>query len=210
MKIVASVGFPRVVCAAAALMAAPAFAGSHLWRFSEMFTNAAGNIQYIELKECCGSNIETAIGGKWVNSAANNATFTFPNSIPTGTANKFLLLGTAGFAALPGAPTPDFIIPANFLPTSGSNTLTYWLYGDATLAYAAGMLPTDGVNSLSATGSTAINSPTNYAGQSGSVNAGPATPAISDWGVVTLTLLILIAATMVLLRRQNDLTVLRR
>ncbi len=182
-----------------------AWAGSHLWRFNEMFTNADGTIQFVEMKECCGSNIETVLQGKWVSSDATGSTYIFPNNIPTGTANKYLLLGTAAFAALPGAPTPDFIIPSNFLPTNGApDTLRYWMYGDAILPIPGGLIPTNGVLSLNQNGTTGTNSPTNYAGQSGSVVAGPPTPAVSTWGVVALTLLMLISATIVLVGRKDS------
>ena len=87
-----------------------------------------------------------------------------------------MLLATADFASLPGAVTPDFTLPDGFLFTPdgivnyiGANSLTY------------GCLPTDGVLSLhcdanngimcTAT-SVAVNSPTNYAGASGSIVLG--------------------------------------
>ena len=50
------------------------------------------------------------------------------------TANTWVLIATAAFAALPGAPTPDYIMPAGFFPTGGG-TLNYasgadiWTYG---------------------------------------------------------------------------------
>ena len=97
--------------------------------------------------------------------------FTFDRNLIPPTTNKHLLLATAGFAALPGAPTPDFIMPDNFLPFTG-DTLRYWFYGPAFMTYGAGELPTNGILSLNIDGSTGVNSPTNYAGDGGSVNAG--------------------------------------
>jgi hypothetical protein len=37
------------------LGSAPAFSGVHLWRVKEIFSNADGTIQFIELATCCGS-----------------------------------------------------------------------------------------------------------------------------------------------------------
>ena len=78
-------------------------AGSHSWRVSEVFSNADGTIQFIELKECCGLAGENGIHTHPVRSLTNE--FPFPAPLNQGsTANKHLLLGTAAFAALPGAP----------------------------------------------------------------------------------------------------------
>jgi len=159
-----------VTVLSAILGAAEAHAASHLWRFNEIFSNADGTIQFVELKECCGATNETFIAGKWVKSDATAAQYNFPVDLTPPTSNKYLLLATSGFAALPGAPTPDFIMQNNFLGMNG-DTLRYWLYGDATMTYGPGALPTNGILSLSIGGGTAVNSPTNYAGQSGSVNA---------------------------------------
>lgn len=157
-----------------------AHGGSHLWRFSEVFTNADGTIQFIELKECCGSTGEVFMTGKRVFSEANNNVATFQSNLTGSTAYKYLLLGTAGFAALPGAPAPDLIIPSNFFPVGLANTLQYDVYNEAYMTYAAGALPTDGITSLRIDGSTGMNTPTNFAGQSGTVNAAPCNDADSD------------------------------
>lgn len=97
-----------VAACAVAWMAADAQAGSHLWRFNEIFSNTDGTIQFIELHECCGSNAEVNLSGKWVLSDATGNQFFFPENLIPPTA-KHLLLATAGFAALPGAPTPDYL-----------------------------------------------------------------------------------------------------
>ncbi len=96
------------------------------------------------------------------------------------------------------------VIPSNFLATNGAGTLRHWLCGDATHFISAGSVPTDGVHSPNSEGSAGINSPTNFAGQSGSVTVGPQTPTTSVWGDVVLTLTILTAATIMLVRRQEE------
>jgi hypothetical protein len=177
----------RVVIATAALAAAwggvrPVHAASHLWYFNEIFSNPDRTIQFIELKECCGATAERGLSGKWIKSDANAVQFNFPGNLSGNTANRHLLLATAGFAALPGAPTPDYIIPSGFFPLNTANTLRYWLYSDpgSTMSYASGAVPTDGVTSLSWGGATGVNSPTNYSGATGSVNAAPCVDNDSD------------------------------
>ncbi|MHC4981277.1 MAG: hypothetical protein ACYTGT_20015 [Planctomycetota bacterium] len=155
------IGLIAITCVS--LASAPALAGSHLWRFNEVFSNSDGTIQFIELEECCGAANEIALSGKWVRSDSTGNQYNFSANLPAGsTANKHLLLATAGFAALPGAPTPDHIIPDGFFDING-DTLRYWTYPAAVWSFSPGDLPTDGINSLSNDLSTGCNSPTNFA-----------------------------------------------
>ena len=63
----------------------------------------------------------------------------------------------------------------------------------------AGQLPTDGVNSLSPDLTTGPNSPTNYAGETGSVDAGgEPVPSVSARGLTALILLIMTAGAILL------------
>jgi hypothetical protein len=191
----------------AVLVAPSAFAGSHLWRFNEIFSNADGTIQFIELKECCGSDDEKFLVNKWVSSDATNEMYVFPHSLTEPTANRHLLIATAGFAALPGAPTPDFIMQDGLFSLTG-DTLRYWSYAAATMTYGPDDLPTDGVTSMTADLSTEVNSPTNFAGATGSVTAGGGpVPTTSQWGFLTMTLAVLAAATLVLRMRGRRLSV---
>ena len=81
---------------------------------------------------------------------------------------KNLLLATPAFAALTGAPTPDYTIPSGFFSVAG-DTIDYWIYDSQ--MFLAGMLPTDGIGSLNYPGATqGANSPTNYAGDTASLN----------------------------------------
>jgi len=158
-------------------LAPGAEAASHQWRFNELFSNADGTVQFIEMKECCGFTAEHELGGKWILAVGAENQFDFRGDLTGDTSNRHLLLATQGFADLPGAPTPDIIIPDGFLPVE-SETLEYWLYNQATFSYDS--LPTDGVTSLNADHTTGLNSPTNYAGDSGSV-----TPVESvRWGSI--------------------------
>jgi hypothetical protein len=156
--------------ALAALAAPPALAGSHQWRFSEIFSNLDNSVVFIEMVECCGNNNEVNLFNKPV-TAVSGSTYVFPANLPCSncTANEHLLLATQSFADLPGAPTPDYILPANFVLPTGGDTLTWHVYGAATWIYGA--MPVDGVRSLDRDGTTGINSPTNLAGTGGTVTA---------------------------------------
>lgn len=186
------------------LTANVATAGSHLWRFNEAFSNPDGTIQFVELKESMGADTEIYLSGKYVESDATGKQYVFPADLVPPTGNKYLLLATAGFAALPGAPTPDYIVPDGFFSV-GADTLRYWLYSAATMTWANGQLPTDGVSSLAPDGSVDVNSPTNYAGETGSVAVAAPIPAASAWGIVAMALVVVAAATVLLKWRSAHL-----
>ena len=113
------VGVPALVLGL--LLATQAHAGHHLWRFTEAFTNSSGSVQYIELHTADAN--EQAIGGFGITS--NTGTFNFVTPLSTSaTANTSILIATSNFAALSGAVTPDYILPANFISPSGG-TLNY-------------------------------------------------------------------------------------
>ena len=154
----------------------PAMAGSHSWRINEIFSNADGTIQFIEMKECCGFDNEIGLANKWIRSKTTKNMFIFPANLVPPTGDRYLLLGTAAYAALPGAPAPDYIIPASFFAIDG-DSIEYWLYTPATMTFGPGELPTDCINSLHDGGVDrnfpGPNSPTNYADESGAINACP-------------------------------------
>lgn len=155
--------------AALILWASLSQAAFHNFRLEQLYSNADGSVQFVVLRECCGGNGENFWTGQSLRAtptggAASN--FVFGADLPSNsTANKRVLVATPGFAAL-GIVTPDYVMPANFLPINGG-----------TVSYASGVhqitypsLPTDGVNALSvATGTPVPNVATNFAGASGSV-----------------------------------------
>lgn len=156
-----------------------AMGGAHTWDVNEVFSNADGTIQFIELREANGTPNEVNVAGRPVSSDATGKSFVIPTSVAAPTSNKHILIATAAFAALPGAPTPDHIIPAGSLPFFFSitgDTVRYNPYD----AFTFGAVPTDGIMSISDGGVVAANSPTNYAGATGSVNANP-TVTPGDW-----------------------------
>lgn len=132
---------------------------------------------------CCGSaGGERFIAGHVLSSTTH--AFTFPAVLGTTTENAHLLLGTTAYAALPGAPAPDYLIPDNFFSING-DIITFSNYDMWT--FGAGVLPTDGTTSLnknpddiSDTPFRALNSPTNLFEQTGTINAAGGPPGVPD------------------------------
>src|SRR5262245_66348915 len=112
------------VCAAGAVPAAPALATFHLWRFQEIFTNADGTVEFIEM--VCptgpGTSNEFFVNGQSL-TAKSDAAAVVPFSLnhnltgQTSTSGQTFLFATAGYAALTGAVAADF----GNLPTSFFN-----------------------------------------------------------------------------------------
>ena len=175
-----------LICAVVLLCGTlPAQSGVHLWRITEIFSNADGTIQFVELTTCCGSaGGEIFVGNQQVRSASNPVPFVFPANLDMTTANKHLLLGTDGYKALAGAPAVDYTIPSNFFSVNG-DTLSFAVYD--TMIFAAGVLPTDGTRSLNKneedstdTNFVALNSPTNLHERTGSVTVVSGPPGVPD------------------------------
>ena len=95
-----------------------AVATFHTFDIEEVFSNRAGSMQYIELLETAGADGQSHFAGNQLRSNAN--IFTYPTDLPDpATANRSVLIATAAFAALPGAVTPDYIIPESFFEVTG-------------------------------------------------------------------------------------------
>jgi hypothetical protein len=188
----------RILCLAAILatfislagIQSSAHAAFHLWNVKEVFTNASGTVQFIEMFDSFGG--ETAVNGFSLvaNSDGNIKTFTFPSNLSLNTPGS-LLIATSGFGSLPGGVTPDFTFSQSTTPISGSFfnpnatniSISFNGSGD-TLSFTGASLPKDGINSLTDANavnsptpvqsiSSGTNSPTNLAGNSGSVNLAP-------------------------------------
>src|SRR5882724_8104591 len=88
-----------------------AYAGHHLWKLTQLFSNASGSVQFAQL--FVTDNGEAGVGPFGL--TASGHTFSFVNNLFSATtANTWILVATSSFAALPGAVAPDYIIPANF------------------------------------------------------------------------------------------------
>jgi hypothetical protein len=179
-----------------------ALAGIHTWDVREVFSNADGTIQFVELWESAGGNFETGVGTGSMSS--NTQSFAIgAGAVAPPTGFKFYLLGTAAFAALPGAPTPDAIIPAGSVPffNTAGDTVSFVGWD----SWAFGAVPTNGTDSLDRLTGVGANSPTNYAGVTGSVDASPAeVPSVSlpVLSIGTLLLLVVGVGTLAARRRR--------
>ena len=184
-------------------IALPANAGSHLWRFSEFYSSPDKQIQFIEMQEIGGSQNETAIQGHWyaTNSFNQNHSQQLGTPLPFGTAYKQFLVGTVAYAALPGVPAPDYILPNGIIEPSG-DTIVWWFYQTKTIPPAT--MPTDGLLSLhvidpanpDSAYASGLNSPANFAGVTGTVvlPGQAVVPASSRGGIASLVALLLLAA----------------
>ena len=142
----------------------------HTYTLSELYSNADGSIQFIEL-----SNGNFAGQSFWtghnltVTQGSSTHVFTFPNDLPhTSTGNTKVLVATQAFADL-GIVRPDYIVPANFLFVAGAATVNFG--GVDAISYTT--LPTDGIQSLDRNLSAIVNSPTNFARATGTVPSPP-------------------------------------
>lgn len=150
--------------AIAGLVCHSAHASFHLWHIEEVFSDAVGRVQFIELGGA-PANFENFLTGHVLSS--NSQMFEIPTDLPgTDTAAKRVLFGTQPFADLSGAPAPDYIIPEQFFSPAGDSIN---FANISVLSFSENELPRDGLNALLANMSTAINSPTNFGGETGSV-----------------------------------------
>src|SRR5215831_14958730 len=128
------------------------------------------------MQECCGADEETQMSATSITS--NTATYNFSNDLSGPTGHRWIVIATQGYANLPGAPAPDYIMPDRFF-NPAADTLRYRGVTDM-IQFAAGQLPTNGINSLQRdlqTGMTTVgvNNPINFAGQTGTINAATTT-----------------------------------
>ncbi len=157
-----------------ALSTALALAGAHTWDVNEVFSDVTGQIQFVELREANGTPNEINVHLQPLFSSIQNYNIPGGALVPP-TSNKFLLFATPAAAALPGMPTPDYIITdaapdqVPFFRTTTAESMTYGAPYD-TLSWTAGALPLDGFRSLNDGLIVACNTPRNYAGAIGHVN----------------------------------------
>jgi serralysin len=139
----------------------------HQYRINELYSNASGTVQFIELT-VGNVNGESHWEGVTLSATSNGVShsFSFPGDLPSSsTANTAVLIATQGFADL-GLLTPNFIVPAGFLFTNGG-TLNFG--GADIVTYSA--LPTDEVLSINRSSTQASATPKNFAGVTASLPA---------------------------------------
>ena len=182
----------------AMLAGTPAYPFAHLWDINEIFTNHDGTVQFVELRTPATlANGENFLNGVTLRATSTvggiampPVTFTFPLPNPVGgTNNKHLLVATPLFQAQAGSVTPNYnTLPANFfVPNADSIVFTYSA-GPDSVTLAGSVIPKDGVNSVTdanlfgvANFVAGVNSPTNFAGASGSVNLPPPPMPTGDY-----------------------------
>ena len=154
----------RIAAAVVAFAAAQAHANFHLWTMNELYSNADGTVQFLELTALTGG--QAFVSGHSLTATSTTGdthTFTFPSDLPGDTSGRRMLVGTQGFAAL-GIVTPDYTVPNNFFFRNGGSVnfanVETWTHP---------ALPTDN-RSLNRDGSTGVNSPRNFFGATGTVS----------------------------------------
>jgi MYXO-CTERM domain-containing protein len=151
----------------------PADAAFHEWDIAEVYSNADGSVQYIELVTTFNGQDVLAnhtLTATWT--GGNMSTFTFPTNSPMGTSNKRLLLATPGFAKLPGAIAPDFTLPCGPFFDPAATSITVNFAGVDSVTFAGSAVPVNGDDSLNRNGGSMVSgaaTPVNFAGNAGAL-----------------------------------------
>jgi hypothetical protein len=140
-----------VVLKLLAVSAPSANAAFHLWHVKEVFSNADGSVQFIELFDSFGG--EQFVGNHTLRSNSDGVikNFVIPGNLPNtpSTQNTHMLIATPSFASLPGAVTPNFTLPAGpFFNPNASNITISFLGSNDSMSFSGSLLPQDGFNSL--------------------------------------------------------------
>ncbi|NQV70250.1 MAG: hypothetical protein HQ498_09510 [Pseudohongiella sp.] len=157
-----------IIVTAAASMS-PAFADFDQWQISELFSNAEGSVQYIELKTAASNQLDLS----GLTLVASDASGSQQNSLVFGanlageTLNSKLLIATPSFVQSTGL-SADFEIANGFLFTEGGSL--NFANGTATLNYGAAQLAKNGVQSMDSNLAPQLPDPTNFAGLSATVS----------------------------------------
>lgn len=152
-----------------ALLTRPAFADFHLWVINEVFSDADGTVQFIELTTTAGGQ-DALSGHSLVSTDANQnqKTFDFLTDLSGTTTNGSVLIATEGFTTLTGL-TADYIIEDNFLPITGGSL--DFAEGTSLFDYTQPVLPLNGEQSIDADAQPQTATPTNFSGMSAMVTA---------------------------------------
>ena len=158
-------------------LAQEARATFHEWSISQIYSNASGSVQYVDLVlPSFVIDDESHVGGHDLSAGLNSNSLTIPADLPAvPVAGEHFLVATAGFAAIAGI-TPDYTLPvAPFFNPAGDSL--NWAFVD-TFNFRA--IPTDGIHARNRDGSSVINSPINFAGQVGHV------PEPASWALLLI------------------------
>jgi hypothetical protein len=177
----------KYLCSGVVFLAAACFGtptrAFNLWRLQEVFTNATGTIQFIELATTGAGEFDTNNAVITATSDGVPVSYTLTHNLAgqPSTANRTFLISTASFVGLTGAPAPDFgTLPQNFINPNATN-ITLSFAGVDSISFDSFILPKNGIASLGDHDLDAFaqhltaegNTPKNFAGASGSVNLTP-------------------------------------
>jgi hypothetical protein len=160
----------RWIAVSIAFCAVAAQANHHTFRVEQVFSNADGNVQYVVMREGSNSNNQNQWNTQILattNAAGVTKQMTFTSNLPSATtAGRTVLIATPGFAAL-NVLTPDYMMPARFVPTEGGSLN----YANVDTIPLSG-LPADGITAVNRNGNTISAIPSNFAGASTTMTAG--------------------------------------
>jgi serralysin len=134
-----------ILTAALCLAAGTAQAAAEQWQMTEIYSNADGSVQFLELYTV-EDNAVYLEGDLLMSSFAGTTNyFVFPNDLFGFGGGRKMLVATQGFAAL-GIVTPDYVVPNGFFSAYGGTVIAgnydQWDYppppADGTLALYRG------------------------------------------------------------------------
>lgn len=168
--------------AAALLVALPTAAQArfHLWFVNEVFSNDDGSIQFVELTT--DTDFQDLIDAHEIEFRSNGsviATAPFSADLDTtDTADHSLLMATPEFLAASGIEA-DFEMPVGTIPVAQVDAVRMSGSAPTQFSFTAGSLPLDGVHSLNRSGGSAVATPTNFAGDTGTIVPEPDAGALA-------------------------------
>ena len=179
-------------------VATPARANFHLWQIEEIFSNADGSIQYVELFSSSSFPQNLLANHTLLSQQDTTAVdmFQFGSNLGSPTQDHFFLVATPAFAAAAGI-QPDYTFAPGqvFIHLGATNTIQMAGASTVPFTFAPSALPTDGTHSLVAVGGTmfppdvAVASPINFAGEMGQLVPEPEPPALALTALGALALI---------------------
>jgi hypothetical protein len=178
--------FAAAVCAGAA----SAEAAFHQWAIKEVYTNADGSVQFVELFTTAPREGLLTTHDIVITSDGVAKTVTFNHDLAGSTASKHFLVATPGFGSIAGGVTPDYTpTSGNLFNPNAANIKFDFAHEFDVLEVTGSQIPKDGINSLHDADTTYLgpdvlstgpNSPTNFAGATGNLGGGGGAPGDFD------------------------------
>lgn len=158
-----------VIVVVAAFTMSQALADFDQWQFSEVFSNAEGDVQYIVLESAVSNQGDlsglTLVASDASGQQQNNLLFSA--NLTGETQGSKLLIATQSFVQTTGL-SADFEITDGFLFTEGGSL--DFANGTSVLSYGASQLAKNGVQSMSGSLDPQLPNPTNFTGLSAALS----------------------------------------